>query len=174
MAKKHLPNPFKVRTREHQIASESVAHVETVIVQSGHTVERVESDYGYDLLMNTFTRKGAIEPGTIYLQLKATDSPKATAQGITFRIDAKDYRLWTVEPMPVFLIVYDAQRRIAYWLYVQNYFESIPGRKPKRGAKSVRVEVPIGNVVDATFVRYAQSRKADILKQLSGKIVHNG
>jgi hypothetical protein len=164
----------KVRTREHRIASESEAHVAGIVVGQGFSVERVQNDYGYDLLMVTYTPSGEIEPGVVYLQLKATDSVKVTVEGIAFRIGIKDYRLWMHEPMPVFLIVFDAKAKVAYWLYVQNYFESAPLRKPGRTARSVQVVIPVAKVVDPAFVRYARGRKADVLKQLAGKVVHNG
>ena len=174
MGRKRTPSRFKVRTREHRIAGESAAHVEGIVVGEGFSVERVQNDYGYDLLMFTYATGGEIEPGLVYLQLKATDSIRVAAKGVSFRIDIKDYRLWTLEPMPVFLIVYDTKQKVAYWLYVQHYFESVPSRKPGRTARSVQVIIPVANVVDASFVQYAQDRKDHVLSQLSKKIVHNG
>ncbi len=38
------------------------------------SVERIEYDYGYDLLIFTYDAEGEIENGQIYIQLKATDS----------------------------------------------------------------------------------------------------
>ena len=76
--------------------------------------------------------------------------------------------------MPVFLILYDATMKVAYWLYVQHDFESTPSRKPGMSARSVQVLLPTVNVVDPAFVTYAQDRKIDVLNQLSKKIVHHG
>jgi len=163
-----------MRTREHHIASESVSFVEGIVVGFGFSVERVENDYGYDLLMFTYAKNGSIEPGLVYLQLKATDDAKITRRGVAFRLDIKDYRLWMLEPMPVFLIVYDAKTKQAYWLYVQHYFESTPSRKPVKSARSVQVTIPMANLLDESFVKYAQGRKIDVLNQLSKKIHHNG
>ena len=47
-----------------------------------------------------------------------------------------------LEEMPVILILFDASRRRAYWLHVQGYFRDVAARRPKRGAKTVRVHVP--------------------------------
>jgi hypothetical protein len=65
-------------------------------------------------------------------------------------------------------------KKVAYWLYVQNYFEADLSRRPGRGARSARVFIPTANVVNEAFVEYAQARKADVLDQLSKKIVHHG
>jgi hypothetical protein len=174
VAKGRRLNQRKVRTREHQIAAVSTAHVEALIAGVGYSAERVEHDYGYDLLLFTYGPKGEVENGLVYLQLKATDRVKVTKQGIVFRIDIRDYRLWAVETMPVFLVLFDAGRAVAHWLYIQNYFETDAARRPGRSARSVRVVIPVANVVDAAFIRHARERKADVLSQLlPQKIMHN-
>ena len=40
------PLPRKRRTREHVIADLSVNHVERIILEAGHAVQRPTSDYG--------------------------------------------------------------------------------------------------------------------------------
>ena len=52
----------KRRTRQHVIASQSVNFVERFIVDAGHTAQRVEADYGYDLYVTTFDDEGYAEP----------------------------------------------------------------------------------------------------------------
>ena len=42
----------KRRTREHVIADQSVNYVERFIIDAGHTAQRMEKDYGYDLLLS--------------------------------------------------------------------------------------------------------------------------
>lgn len=73
----------------------------------------------------------------------------------------------------MFLILYEAGRKVAYWLYVQNYFEADLSRRPARATRTVRVVIPVANVVDVGFVRYARDRKLDVLGQLAGKITHH-
>ncbi len=113
----------KKRTREHIIADISVNYVEHFIVTTGFSVERVEKDYGYDLVLFTYDSEGEIENGQIYLQLKATDHIQKTNDKIALSISTKDLNLWLEEPMPVILILYDAIQKEAYWLYIQAYFE---------------------------------------------------
>ena len=90
---------------------------------NGFSVERVEKDYGYDLIMFTYDNQGEIENGQVYLQLKATKNISIVDNTITFSVSVKDLNLWIKEPMPVFIILYDANLKIAFWLYVQAYYE---------------------------------------------------
>ncbi|MDF5726487.1 MAG: DUF4365 domain-containing protein [Rhizonema sp. PD38] len=72
----------KRRPREHIIADISVNHVERYIFLCGYSVERIEYDYGFDLVMFTYDTNGEIENGQIYLQLKARDSLKILADKV--------------------------------------------------------------------------------------------
>jgi len=124
MAKKRIQKPAdlrKRRTREHVLASLSVNHVEGIIYERGYTAERIQNDYGYDLAVTTFDQDGYLEPGSILLQLKATDTIDLVANGtqVSFAVAMADYRAWVAEAYPVFLIVFDATARIAYWIYIQ-------------------------------------------------------
>lgn len=167
-------HPRKRRTREHVIAAQSESFVEWFIVQCGYTCGTVRNDYGYDLAMVTFDDDGYAERGLVFFQLKATDLPLRTARGIAFDLDVRDYNLWIGEPMPVFLVVYDASTEQAYWLYLQQYFGSDRARRPAAGAKTIRVHLPESNRVGLDFVRYARDRKNVVLRQLSRRINHDG
>src|ERR1700722_18996461 len=118
MARK-IFGPRKQRTRQHVIADRSVNHVERFILEEGHTAQRLEKDYGYDLLMFTFDEQGYVEPALVWFQLKATDSLSAVESHYVFDLDLRDYNLWMLEEWPVILVLYDASRRRAYWLPVQ-------------------------------------------------------
>src|SRR5438445_10924315 len=114
--------PRKRRTRQHVIADQSVNHVERFIIDAGHTAQRIEKDYGYDLLLFTCDEQGYAEPGLICLQLKASESLQAVGSDYLFDVDVRDYNLWMLEEMPVVLVLFDASRRRAYWLAIQPYF----------------------------------------------------
>src|SRR4051812_40175764 len=122
MAKQILPLRKK-RTRAHVIADLSVNHVERFILDAGHTVQRMEKDYGYDLLLTTFDEQGYVEPYFVPMQLKAAESLLAIGSDYVFDLDYRDVNLWIREREPVILILYDATRRRAYWVCVQRYFE---------------------------------------------------
>lgn len=127
------------RTRQHVIADLSVNHVEGFILDAGHAVQRMGSDYGHDVVVITFDDQGYVEPGLIYLQLKASESLSRSGTSYAFDLDIRDYNLWEMEQFPVILILFDALKRGAYWLHVQDYFATNQFRQPKKGAKTVRV-----------------------------------
>jgi hypothetical protein len=166
--------PLKRRTGEHVIAALSVNFVERFFLRRGHTVIETKEDYGIDLIVWTYDEGGFVEPELIYIQLKATDSPSLSADGsfYSFSISIKDYNAWAAQAMPVFLILYDAQRERAYWQYVQAYSESEPSRRPGEGARSVTVRIPVENLFDDATVEYARARKRDLLAQMSGGLKH--
>jgi hypothetical protein len=147
-----IPRPRKRRTRQHVIADLSIHHAERFILEAGHTAQRLGSDYGYDLLMSTFDEQGYVEPGSIYFQFKAMETLAASGTDYVYDLDIRDYNLWVREKLPVILILFDASRRRAYWLAIQQYFQGDPARRPKKGAKSVRIRVPKRQVVNRRAV----------------------
>jgi hypothetical protein len=93
------PTPGKQRTREHVIAALSLNFVERFILEEGHIAQRVESDYGYDLILFTHDGNGYVEPGFVFLQLKAAERLKRGRSETHFAFDmaVEDYQLWTAE-----------------------------------------------------------------------------
>ena len=105
----------KCRTREHIIADLSVHLVEGHALRCGWVIDRIIQDYGIDLEMRTFNRKGEVQEGKVLFQLKATDRLRVPpgATHISFRVDRSDLILWLAELFPVILMVYDAQKEVA-------------------------------------------------------------
>jgi hypothetical protein len=139
---KHLFGLRKRRTREHVIADQSVNHVERFIIDQGHAAQRLSCDYGYDLVLFTFDEQGCFEPGAVCLQLKAAESLHSVGSDYVFDLDVRDYNLWRWEKSPIILVLFDASLRRAFWLCIQDYFAGDAARRPKKGAKTVRVHVP--------------------------------
>jgi hypothetical protein len=144
--------PRKRRTREHVIADLSIHHVEGFILEAGHTTQRLGSDYGYDLIAWTFDERGYAEPGALYFQFKAMETLRQSGRDYVYDLDIRDYNLWIRETSPVILILYDAARKRAVWLPVQEYFHDHANRPPKKGAKSIRVRVARRRVVNRQAV----------------------
>ena len=96
--------PRKQRTRQHVIADQSVNHVERLVIDAGHAAQRLTPDYGYDLVLFTYDEQGYLEPGSVYLQLKAGETLEAVGPDYVFDLDVRDYNLWMLEEMPVLLI----------------------------------------------------------------------
>lgn len=165
---RQILGPRKQRTRQHVIADQSLNHVERFIIDEGHTAQELARDYGYDLLMFTYDGQGYVEPDYVSLQLKASSSLPPDDSDIPFDVDIRDYHLWMLERMPVILILFDASRRRAYWLAVQQYFREDVARRPKKGAKTVRVRVPTKQAVNRRAVAKMRELKWEARGQVMG------
>ena len=172
----NAPAARKTRTREHVIASQSVAHVERFIFARGFTAERFVHDYGYDLNLYTYDDQGGVENGSILIQLKATDHLHILKDGrtISFAVEWADIAFWQNETMPVILIVFDARREEAYWLYVQEAIENSSRLQRPAGRSKVRLHLSKDNVVSISAVERFRQMKQIVRKQLEGKVKHYG
>jgi hypothetical protein len=165
----------KRRTREHVIADLGVNHVERYALRCGCSVERARSDYGLDLTLFTYNRRGEIENGVIYVQVKATDRIRL-ARGhdrIVFSISRADLMYWLAEKQPVILVLYDAKKDEAFWLYVQAYFEALSGFRLSDIGQTTTVLIEqrnrVGEEAIRRFIRFRDSCE----RQQSGKITHH-
>ncbi|MCI0456579.1 MAG: DUF4365 domain-containing protein [Gemmataceae bacterium] len=174
MAKRPLATPRKRRTREHVIADLSVNHVERQALLCGFSVERVRHDYGLDLILSTYNKRGEVESGEIFLQLKATNRVQLVGKGqfVAYRLERTDLHAWLRQFLPVVLVVYDAPADRAYWLYVQAYFEKQPGFDLKRAGETVTVRIPTSNVLDPDAIRTFARYRDRVGAQLEGKVIH--
>lgn len=145
----------KKRLREHIIADLSVNFVERYVFLCGYSVERIEYDYGYDLVIFTYNAEGEIENGQIYIQLKATDSLSLLAdqKTISFTLARSDLEIWLFEPMPCILVIYDARESQAYWLYLQAYFESLEGFDLSEVGESITVRLSKDNILNRQAIK---------------------
>lgn len=150
-------------------------HVERHALLCGFSVERVHHDYGIDLFVFTYNREGETENGCLQFQLKATDRLKLRSEGqfIAVRIAGADLRAWLGESMPVMLAVYDAKEEVAYWLYVQAYFESQPDFDLAGMGEETTVLISRSNVVDQVAMRRFAGFRDRILEQTKGQVRHH-
>lgn len=146
-------NNRKCRTRAHIIADLSVNHVEKRVLQCGWIVQRFNPDYGLDLMMTTFDRRGEIENGDVRLQIKATDSIKIDARRtvIAVRVEWRDMVYWLNEPLPVILVIYDAKSDRAWWIYLNQTLRE-EGREGIMTAK-LTIRIPLANELNMDAVR---------------------
>jgi hypothetical protein len=122
--------------------------------------------------MLTYDEEGYVEPGSISIQIKAAETLAQAGRDYVFDLDVRDYNLWMMEPMPVFLILFDASRRRAYWLDVQGYFLKDIRRRPKKRAKTVRVRVPRRQAVSRRAIRQMRAAKQEALAELERLVKH--
>ena len=159
MARRRQPAGRKRRTREHVIADPGVNHVERAVLLCGYTVERTRHDYGIDLWIETYDRRGQAELGELKLQVKATDAVRRTAGGdVLWRVAVADLRSWLFDIVPVILAVYDAKGDVAYWLDVQEYARGLTPPLSLTG-RTVTVPIPVANVWTPAAVRRLRAMK---------------
>jgi hypothetical protein len=134
------------------IADLSVNHVERFILRCGYTVQRMDSDYGYDLIMVTYNEVGEIENDLVFFQLKATDNLKKRLdnQGIVHTAKQNDLALWCRERLPVIFVVYDATEDIAYWLHIQGVLSS---ETLSVKQESISLTLPMSNTISEEAIR---------------------
>lgn len=171
MARTQLPER-KRRTREHVIADRGINFVERQALFADYSVTQILHDYGLDLVLSTFDDDGELESGGILIQVKATDHLTTVQAGrfVSVRIERADLRAWLTEPMPVILIVYDAQNDQAYWLYVQAEFTGVRLFRETPGRGKATVRIPVDHVLDPNAIRRFRDFRNDILEQRKGVI----
>src|SRR6185312_14546956 len=79
--------PRKQRTRQHVISDMSAHHVEGFILEETHSFQRLTPDYGYDPVLFTYDEQGYLEPGSVDLQLKASESLRSARAAYVFDVD---------------------------------------------------------------------------------------
>jgi hypothetical protein len=149
-------------------------YVEKQGLLCGFAVERVRLDYGIDLTVQTFSRRGEVESSRILFQLKATDRIKVSADGRTVlcRIERAHLAHWPDEPIPVVLVLYDGKADVAYWLYIQRYFGGLTGFDLARCGERVSVAVPRASVFDRRAMRDLAGAKNAVVAKFRGVLRH--
>lgn len=118
----------------------------------------------------TFTEDGEVEEGMILLQLKATDGLKSRSPFVSWPIERADLVSWLRQPMPVILVVYDAQKDMAFWLYVQSYFHQRRGFNLFAAGKTITVRLPRENIVHPQAIRRFAQFRDSALQQI--EVIH--
>ncbi len=157
------------------LADLSINHVERQILLRGFALNRLDTDYGIDLLMLTYNDRGEVENGHVLFQVKATDSLQVLHQAtsIACRVEVADLKSWQDEWLPVILVVYDGQRNKAYWLYVQKYVEekNVSGEDILADQDRVTVRIPMTNRLDRKAVeRFRQIRNQHVAFMQGGSV----
>jgi hypothetical protein len=168
VARQPLP-PGKRRTRQHVIADLSENHVERIVLSAGFTMQKVTPDYGFDLQMMTYDGDGIAETGFVMFQLKASESLARIGENYVYDLDVRDYTYWQGERLPIYLVLFDAGLMRAFWLHTQDYFKT-PERRPRNGARTVRVRVPCSqSLTRRTVTRMRVLKEAIRLRILGGR-----
>lgn len=140
----------------------------------GFAVERIQHDYGLDMILFTYQRTGEIEDGFVNIQLKASDKIKYDKSGafLSFSVERAHLSHWLDEPFPVLLVIYDSTRDKAYWVYIQRYFESMQDFSLDNVKKTYSIRVPVDQVISEEAIRKFAEFKQLVLNQIDGVISH--
>jgi hypothetical protein len=113
------------------IADLSANYVEKQALLCGFTAERVRQDYGIDVVVQTFNRRGEVEASRIFFQLKAMDRSKLLTGGaVSCRVERVDLLHWLEEPLPVVLVLYDAKADKGYLVVRPTLLRDACGFRP--------------------------------------------
>jgi hypothetical protein len=139
------------RTRQHVIETESRQYVRNVLPPEW-LVEDGEKDYGIDLVIEVV--KNEQVTGAIFLmQLKGTDVLVVRdGEYIAHRCKTRALAYFLERPEPIVYLVYDAQSKKGYWIWIQDYIR----QSLKRGWRSQRtatVRIPVDRVFDSDAVK---------------------
>jgi hypothetical protein len=143
----------KLRTRGHIIEDLGFNHVERQVLLAGFTLQDIKNDYGYDGFIQTFTPQGEIEQNTILIQLKSTDSIKTSKNGdcVLADLSIRDLELWLSGQEVVVLILFDANKELAYFVEMSDYFEK-NSESLRNIRKFVRLYIPTKNLLTKNSV----------------------
>jgi hypothetical protein len=164
----------KLRVRQHIIADLSANYVERLALYNGYSVEVFEKDYGYDLNIYTYNSKGEFENGNIFIQLKATDKIKIVNNNsdVAFSMRKQDLWTWYDEVFPVIIVIYDAIKEEAYWVFLQRYLRNLPNFNLSTVKKYFTLNIPLANRMDKNVFSDFRGYKISILKEVKNAITY--
>lgn len=167
MANLPFPTLRKRRTREHIIADLSINHVERIALLCGFSVERIQKDYGIDLFVHTYNRRGEVENGRILFQVKASDGTRRTRdeKHLHCRIEKADLLYWMGEREPVVLVHYDAKRDLAFWLHIQDNSPKARALTMDERGKKISLPIPYTNLLDRAALTEIARRKNSLIEK---------
>jgi Domain of unknown function (DUF4365) len=145
----------KRRTRQHVIEDLGFNHVERHVLLAGYILRRFsQNDYGFDGMIDTFNELGEAQSLSFMIQLKSTDNIQKSREKetITFDLSKRDLELWLNSVNTVLLVLFDAQKEVAYFIDLQSYFEK-NRILLKNIHKFVRVYLPLSSIFDTISIQ---------------------
>lgn len=132
--------------KSHVVADKAVGQIGQVLTNLGWAWERVEQDYGEDILIQP-VYKEQVEPFRMWLQIKGTESINnhVSKDGTTFKFAFSIDHLakWSCGTDLTLLVLWDTVKCIGYFVNATSILSEWELTLTKN--KSKTVEVPIGN-----------------------------
>jgi hypothetical protein len=111
----------------------------------GWVPDPISRDLGEDFIVQIYD-EGVSSGLAFFVQLKSVgDLERFEIRGdyISYRLEVKDLVHWDASAIPVFVIIWDVNRRVGCWISVHDVSADLNGRKPNwRNQKTVRVRIP--------------------------------
>src|SRR5438477_6886276 len=107
------------RPRSHVTADQAMTAVGALFEQAGHAVERVQNDYGEDLLVQT-AHAGQMDALRIWIQVKGTDDLQRhqLASGMyRFQFPADHVRRWMRTNDTILVVLWDVERALGVYTH---------------------------------------------------------
>lgn len=149
------------RPREHIIEDLARAQLHQVFARAGWSSEDLNQDYGEDVLIRIFDN-GTATPWSFLIQSKGTDNLERylakDGKNISFPIRSTHIEHWNRFWEPVVLAIYDASTEITYWEVIQTFLDSIEDSDSSKPRKSISVQVPTDNLLDAEGLQRLRNR----------------
>jgi len=139
-----------IRNRSHVIEEESRRFVRSTL-PSDWLIDDGRQDYGIDLFVEIVWNK-QVTGATFLIQLKGTDNLKIRPDGyVVHRCKTQTLSYFLERPEPIVYLVYDAQRKTGYWIWIQDHIRQ--ALKPGwRKQKTATISIPVARVFDATAI----------------------
>lgn len=110
------------RTRSHELETLSEAYLLSFF--SKWVCNKYNPDYGLDYKI-TIVENEEVTKYFFFVQNKATDNIVIKDNEINFVLDVKHILSFIEIPIPILLILYDAQNNSSYWLNLQRYYKEV-------------------------------------------------
>lgn len=141
------------RTRSHELETLSKAYLLRFF--SKWVCNEYNPDYGLDYKI-TIVENGEVTKDFFFVQNKATDNIDIKENEIYFVLDVKHILSFIEIPIPVLLILYDAQNDCSYWLNLQRYYKEVLINEEKDWSKqkTKTLKIPLKNrLIDLNIIK---------------------
>jgi Domain of unknown function (DUF4365) len=139
------------RTKQHIDGDRAVHDIERVVLERGFALERTTVDYGTDFTLHVFEDDGEYI-GYLIGQSRARSGLQANRDGsYSLAVDLGHLAQWATQLSPFLLVLYDTDRSMGYWYYVQANRERLERSFARRGARQ-----------SAMMLRFDPAKRLDV------------
>jgi len=122
----------------------------------GWVPDSISRDLGEDFIVRIYD-EGVSSGLVFFVQLKSADDLdrfKIKGGYISYGLEVKDLIHWDSSAPPVFVIIWDVNRRVGCWIGVHDVGAELDKRKPNwRNQKTVQMRIPRSNSTDDEGLR---------------------